>query len=53
MVAEPPEVYMAREFSCSLAKISMVAEHGYSPSAVHTRCSLAKISMVAEHLRFR
>ena len=34
--------------SCSLAKISMVAELGFLDNKVLACCSLAKISMVAE-----
>ena len=33
---------------CSLAKISMVAEHYFLIISEFLRCSLAKISMVAE-----
>ena len=35
--------------SCSLAKISMVAELVVVRNRLVVRCSLAKISMVAEH----
>ena len=34
---------------CSLAKISMVAEHDVQKRYLSSCCSLAKISMVAEH----
>ena len=36
------------QLSCSLAKISMVAELAIVKALAITRCSLAKISMVAE-----
>ena len=36
--------------SCSLAKISMVAEPVVKETGNTKSCSLAKISMVAEHL---
>ena len=35
---------------CSLAKISMVAEHGLCHKYEGESCSLAKISMVAERV---
>ena len=49
MVAEQQIAPGTRGLGCSLAKISMVAEHDELKFVPKTRCSLAKISMVAEH----
>ena len=48
MVAEPVSVTADAAVSCSLAKISMVAEHKVLQITFPNGCSLAKISMVAE-----
>ena len=49
MVAERSCTGYMSFLSCSLAKISMVAEPIKSQSLTIESCSLAKISMVAEH----
>ena len=49
MVAEHDICCTARLYSCSLAKISMVAELKLVEKKQNLSCSLAKISMVAEH----
>ena len=49
MVAEQKEFDNSMFQSCSLAKISMVAEQSFLYVTVTVCCSLAKISMVAEH----
>ena len=49
MVAERILLHFQRQHSCSLAKISMVAELLGNLHNSLTCCSLAKISMVAEH----
>ena len=48
MVAELINWIWSILFSCSLAKISMVAEHDEGHIISMDSCSLAKISMVAE-----
>ena len=48
MVAEPLLKMSLSEISCSLAKISMVAELKSANKESKESCSLAKISMVAE-----
>ena len=48
MVAERKEGLHYDKFSCSLAKISMVAEQLVNSVTYFKSCSLAKISMVAE-----
>ena len=48
MVAEPLNKNYSEGDSCSLAKISMVAEQWAGDRINHSGCSLAKISMVAE-----
>ena len=48
MVAELQGGTQNDDFSCSLAKISMVAEPLMAYSLPKKSCSLAKISMVAE-----
>ena len=48
MVAEPIVSVDNQACGCSLAKISMVAEHSRCKTIVLQSCSLAKISMVAE-----
>ena len=48
MVAELNAYVIYVKYRCSLAKISMVAEHDLRHSHASMRCSLAKISMVAE-----
>ena len=48
MVAEHRCKLAKKEDSCSLAKISMVAERAREPDQWIDSCSLAKISMVAE-----
>ena len=48
MVAEPSISSVNVWLSCSLAKISMVAERGAVYEVHRKCCSLAKISMVAE-----
>ena len=48
MVAERLTYPVDVKGSCSLAKISMVAEHVVTGKAHCNCCSLAKISMVAE-----
>ena len=48
MVAEHALLLYTMSSSCSLAKISMVAEQNAQGKYVTGRCSLAKISMVAE-----
>ena len=48
MVAERVYTCLMYSSSCSLAKISMVAELGGIRMAQERGCSLAKISMVAE-----
>ena len=48
MVAELNEKKVNLGSSCSLAKISMVAEPYLTAFSAHHSCSLAKISMVAE-----
>ena len=48
MVAEQFLMIHSCMISCSLAKISMVAELDYEVSIEKLSCSLAKISMVAE-----
>ena len=48
MVAERTMAILTKLSSCSLAKISMVAEHPVQWAIDTARCSLAKISMVAE-----
>ena len=48
MVAEHKNMIVELKSSCSLAKISMVAELCYIVILMFFRCSLAKISMVAE-----
>ena len=53
MVAEPYSVEGADGVRCSLAKISMVAEHCVDSFRWVVRCSLAKISMVAELWQYR
>ena len=49
MVAEHITQGENGQWSCSLAKISMVAEHPFLMILIFYSCSLAKISMVAEH----
>ena len=49
MVAELAISSFSTKVSCSLAKISMVAEQDLAHAIAFYRCSLAKISMVAEH----
>ena len=49
MVAEQETTTEACSDSCSLAKISMVAELVRRRKRTINSCSLAKISMVAEH----
>ena len=48
MVAELKADNIKPSESCSLAKISMVAEHSITYTLETCSCSLAKISMVAE-----
>ena len=48
MVAEHTKLVINTPFGCSLAKISMVAEHNLNNRGYYASCSLAKISMVAE-----
>ena len=48
MVAEHLSGSNSKSLSCSLAKISMVAELSIIALIVDLGCSLAKISMVAE-----
>ena len=48
MVAERTYKYVPSYDCCSLAKISMVAEHITPLAPLERGCSLAKISMVAE-----
>ena len=48
MVAEPWKKQNSVLVRCSLAKISMVAEHIHASVKPSKSCSLAKISMVAE-----
>ena len=48
MVAEPAKSLGSSKKSCSLAKISMVAERTAARTIQRQCCSLAKISMVAE-----
>ena len=48
MVAELNGVFDNGTLCCSLAKISMVAEHLETLKRISISCSLAKISMVAE-----
>ena len=48
MVAEQRQSKEPMRFCCSLAKISMVAEHVDGVYLFGSGCSLAKISMVAE-----
>ena len=48
MVAEPDDKQESVKASCSLAKISMVAELWVAFLVLIQSCSLAKISMVAE-----
>ena len=48
MVAEQAKKRQMNLHSCSLAKISMVAERTRQVYSIGARCSLAKISMVAE-----
>ena len=48
MVAEPSLSFSKKRCSCSLAKISMVAERVIAKGLELDGCSLAKISMVAE-----
>ena len=50
MVAELASIALVAAESCSLAKISMVAEPYAKQVAGTISCSLAKISMVAELL---
>ena len=50
MVAELDNEFVDDDISCSLAKISMVAEPTPSLTNAPLCCSLAKISMVAERL---
>ena len=50
MVAELSNGTNIHRLSCSLAKISMVAEHSGRWDNESRGCSLAKISMVAELL---
>ena len=49
MVAERCTSLTFVVMSCSLAKISMVAELNLDDIGANVCCSLAKISMVAEH----
>ena len=51
MVAEPVGELYHQTKSCSLAKISMVAERRPQKTWTPDSCSLAKISMVAELIR--
>ena len=53
MVAEPPTYSKNLKVSCSLAKISMVAELFHTGLHGNVSCSLAKISMVAEHCQYQ
>ena len=50
MVAEQSLFHLQIRMRCSLAKISMVAEHDSMLFIYCSGCSLAKISMVAEQL---
>ena len=52
MVAERFLAFYYLLYSCSLAKISMVAEHVTTSGVNKKSCSLAKISMVAERAFF-
>ena len=51
MVAERCELRFEYTDSCSLAKISMVAEPVFERNIPTVCCSLAKISMVAEQMQ--